>query len=88
MMCCESRKTLFTFENGTRVRARNRTKAERLLKDVALANGPTRIESTGLDVWRVSFGPDVFIDVETPTEPQALMTAEWLLYLDRRSHKP
>lgn len=88
MMCCHSRKTNFTFENGTMVRASSREKARGRLLDVRLFDGPSQVESTGLDLWRVSFGPYVFVDVETPTSSQARKTAEWIVYLDRRSHKP
>jgi hypothetical protein len=68
--------------------ARNHLKALRLLEEVPISAGPSDVESIGLDTWKVCFGPDVFIEIATPSAHQARLTAEWILYLDKRSRKP
>ena len=88
MMCCESRKSNFTFENGTMVKARNQMKAIRLLEEVRLVANPADTESTGAYTWKVKFGPDVYVEIATHSAHQARLAAEWILYMDKRSRKP
>jgi len=89
MMCCQqTRKTIFSFENGTMILARNRQKAIQLLEESKISTYPSDITNTGVDVWKVFFGPDVFVEISTPFAYNARLTAEWILYLDKRSRKP
>ena len=47
----------------------------------------TKVEIIGPETWRVSFGPSVFVDIETTTRAQAVLAAEWIVYLDKRLSK-
>ena len=83
--CCSTpRKTTFWFENGTGVVASDRFRAIELLKSINLKKGP-ELSSIGEGLWMVTFSKNAFIKVEAPGSTQARQTAEWLVYLDRRS---
>lgn len=84
MMCCQTRKTDFSFKNGTKIRASTRADARRALDDVKLFNGSATIENIDIDMWRVYFGSSIFVDIETAAASQALVAAEWIVYLDKR----
>lgn len=84
--CATPRKTTFHFENGTRVKAEESFRAIELLKSISLKN-VLDVENIGSELWVVRFHSHVSIKIEAPDQVQALRTAEWLVYLDRRDPK-
>jgi hypothetical protein len=84
--CCDTRKQTFTFENGTQVAAADRFRAVEILHSASLKN-LAEVEQVGVGKWLVTFRKNVFTQVEAPDLAKARKTAEWNLYLDRRTRR-
>jgi len=82
MMCCDRRKRVFNFENGTIVSASDYGSA--IDKLFRVNEKRFSIEKMDEYKWVCKFSSDVRVEYESSSRSKAELHGPWYLHLDRR----